>query len=81
LDRVAKVAIGVGLGLAAFSFLLIITGSAISWGAAQFNNPGGESFGSSLAGTGWLIIALMFVTLFVIVAVWLYAKTRNSGGI
>ena len=65
------------MGLAVFSFLLIIAGSAISWGATQIHDSGGESFGLSLTGAGWGIIALMFITFVIIIAA---LVLRRGGG-
>jgi len=80
MDRGTKLAIGFGLGLTAFSGLLILAGDVISWGAGLFNNQGGASFGSSVATTGWVIVGIMAAVVIVVVGVWIYDKLHSSSG-
>ncbi len=74
MDRGTKVAVGFGVGLTLFSLALIVVGDIASYFAGMFGYSAGVQAGSSLAGTGFAIIAIMLAIVAVIVAVWIYRQ-------
>lgn len=78
MEKTTRIALAIGFSITVGGLIFILLGEGIVYLANLFNNPSGINFGSSLAGTGYAMIIVLFIVLVTLVGYVLYQHSQNN---